>query len=265
MNKKGTIVSIITIIFFIINIPLNSQTTDSIQYSFYHIKADKIDLNSVNSFPQKIITILNVTPYEIKIQSSPTNLPAQRFDSIKKHRYNKDICYPEHIAIYLEPTELIEYKSPKINCIVDSLSRDVIYTYNLIDTFLHFVSSSIKYDHDLAKKITRGEHFTRSALQTLESKMGTCSEYTNLFLALIRNAGIPGKFVIGRIILPEGQQIYHAWAECYIKDVGWMPVEVQNGNTWIPDWGIKLFSGKDFNDCNIILPEIQAEIVKVDE
>ncbi len=262
---KRKIVTIITILFFVIIIPLNAQKTDLIHYSFYHIKADKIDLNSVNSFPQKIITILNEDPYEIKIHSFPTNLPVQRFDSIKAHRYNKNICYPEDIAIYLEPTESIECKSPEIDLIADSLSRDVIYTYNLVDTFLHFVSSSVKYDHDLAEKITRGEHFTRSALQTLESKMGTCSEYTNLFLALIRNAGIPGKFVIGKILLPEGQQIYHAWAECYIQDIGWMPVEVQNGNTWIPDWGIKLFSGKDFNDCNIILPEIQAEIVKVDE
>jgi len=244
--------------------PTKSQTTDSIKYSYYRIKADKIDLKSVNSFPQKVIKIIsNQSPYEVEILSRSTNLPAERFNLIKTHRYNKDANYPGEVAIYLEPTELIESKSPEISQINNSLTKDIVYTYDFIEVALSFVSSSVKYDSDLAREISAGEHGVRSALETLHLKKGTCSEYTNLFLALIRNAGIPGRFVIGRILLPDGNQIYHAWAECYIEDIRWMPVEVQNSNTWVPDWGIKLFAGRDFEDCNVALPDIQANIEEI--
>ena len=246
--------------------PANFQTTDSIKYSYYRIKADKIDLKSVNSFPQKIVRIISKqSPYEIEIRNQSTNLPAERFNSIKTHRYNKYANYPKDIALYLESTELIESESPEISHITDSLTNDIVYTYDFIKAALNLVSSSVKYDSDLAREISAGKHCTQSALETLHFKKGTCSEYTNLFLALTRNAGIPGRFVIGRILLPDGNQIYHAWAECYIEDIGWMPVEVQNGNSWIPDWGIKLFAGKDFKDCNAALPDIQANIEKIDK
>ncbi len=246
--------------------PPNSQTTDPIKYSYYRIRADKIDLKSVNSFPQKVIkTVSKQSPYEVEILSHSTNLPVERFNLIKAHRYNKHSNYPKEIAIYLEPTEVIESKSPEISQITTSLTKDIVYTSDFIEVALSFVSSSVKYDSDLAREISAGENRTRSALETLHLKKGTCSEYTNLFLALIRNAGIPGRFVIGRIMLPDGNQIYHAWAECYIEDIGWMPVEVQNGNTWIPDWGIKLFAGRDFEDCNVALPDIKANIEKIDK
>lgn len=263
MRKKSLILNIG--LFVVIFKPLYSQSIDSVKYSFYHIFANEIDLNSVNSFPQEIVKIIsNQSPFKVVIKSHPTNLPAKRFNLIKTHRYKRKISYAKDIKKYLEPTELIECKSPIISHIIDSLTKDIIYTYDLIDTVLSFVSSSVNYDSDLAEKISKGEHYTQSALKTLDLKTGTCSEYTNLFLALIRNAGVPGRFVIGRILLPGGNQIYHAWAECYLEGIGWMPVEVQNGNAWIPDWGIKLFTGRDFKDCKITLPGIQADIKKID-
>lgn len=243
-----------------------SKLFNSIEYSYYRIKADKIDLWSVNSFPQKIVKVISrQSPYEVEIRSHATNLPAERFNLIRTHRYNRCTRYPKDIAMYLEPTELIECNSPEISHIVESLAEGAIYTYGFIESALNFVSSSVKYDDGLAKKISTGENYTQSALETLHSKKGTCSEYVNLFLALVRNAGVPARFVIGRILLPDGNQIYHSWAECYISGIGWMPVEAQNGNTWIPDWGVKLFVGRDFRDCNITLPSIQANIEKINK
>jgi hypothetical protein len=246
--------------------PPDTQAADAIKHSYYRIKANKMDLSAVDSFPQKIVKVISdKNPYGVEIQSHATNLPAERFNLIKTHRYSKDANYPDEIAKYLEPAKLIECKSPEISKIVDSLTNDIVYTYDFIEAVLKFVSSSIKYDDDLAKKVSAGEHYTQSALETLHSKKGTCSEYTNLFLAIVRNAGIPARFVIGVILLPDGNQIYHAWAECYIGDVGWMPVEIQNGNTWIPDWGVKLFAGKDFKHCKVTLPDIQADIERINK
>jgi hypothetical protein len=241
-----------------------SRLFNAMEYSYYRIKANKMDLGSVDSFPQKIVKVISdQAPYEVEIQTHATNLPAERFNLIKTHPYDRYTDYPKEIAIYLEPTELIECNSPEIGRIVASLAHDITSTYGFIESALTFVSSSVKYDKELEKKISTGRVSTQSALETLHTQKGTCSEYVNLFIALVRNAGIPARFVIGRILLPEGSQIYHAWAECYINDIGWMPVEAQNGNIWIPDWGIKLFVGRDFKDCNVTLPSIQAHIEKI--
>ena len=43
-----------------------------------------------------------------------------------------------------------------------------------------WVSDKIRYDSGLAQKIWAGEVPTQSALETLERREGTCSEYTNL-------------------------------------------------------------------------------------
>ena len=262
MKKKCCFIELLWI-FIIINV-VYAQQSDSLKPSYYVIRANKLDISAVDSFPQKIKRNLsNQNSYEIEIESHSTNFPSERFELIKRQRYCKDHNYVGLTVEYLKPTELIECNSPEISHISDSLRENVIYTFDFIKSALKFVSSYVKYDGKLAKQISDGSNNTQSALVTLHSKKGTCSEYTNLFLAILRNAGIPGRFVIGKILLPEGNQMYHAWAECYIANVGWMPVEVQNGNTWIPDWGIKLFAGKDFNDCNTTLPEIRANIEKI--
>lgn len=74
--------------------------------------------------------------------------------------------------------------------------------------------------------------------EVLESKEGKCGDYTNVYLALLRSAGIPARRVTGWIVsdwkppsgweftvgeTPEGKPIAgHAWAQVYLKDRGWI-------------------------------------------
>jgi hypothetical protein len=53
------------------------------------------------------------------------------------------------------------------------------------------------------------------AQQVLASKRGDCNEYTVLFTALARAAGIPTKMVAG-VVYQNGRFFYHAWAEVYL-------------------------------------------------
>lgn len=87
---------------------------------------------------------------------------------------------------------------------------------------------------------------------------GTCSEATNIFLALMRHKGIPARMVVGYCYEPEYKvNGSHAWAECYIEGAGWWPVDPQNGHPSLPYFCYKLFTGKDFRDCRIkTLPDM---------
>ena len=110
-----------------------------------------------------------------------------------------------------------------------------------------------------------GGRCTTLAVETiLERGKGTCSEYTNLFIALIRKIGIPCRMAVGWIYMPDQNfQGSHAWAECYIENYGWLAVDPQNGFIWFPA-AIKLFHGKDFIDCNIkVLPDMYPVNVKI--
>lgn len=62
-----------------------------------------------------------------------------------------------------------------------------------------------------------------------DTKRGNCTDFHALFIGLNRAVGIPAKFAIGFPIPPdrgEGEVGgYHCWAEFYLKDFGWIPVD----------------------------------------
>jgi len=107
----------------IVNIAVNAQAVDSINLTYYIIKADKLDIGAVDSFPQKIKRIISdQCPYEIEIQNHPTNLPKDRFELIRSKPIKENAAYSIDIAEYLKTTKLIESDSPEIERISDSIS-----------------------------------------------------------------------------------------------------------------------------------------------
>lgn len=65
----------------------------------------------------------------------------------------------------------------------------------------------------------------------LENGHGSCSEYTYLFIALCRAAGIPARYQGGsrpRDDLPYTDDVFHRWAEAYFPNIGWVPIDA----TW---------------------------------
>ena len=67
-----------------------------------------------------------------------------------------------------------------------------------------------------------------------DAKTGNCTDFHALFIGLNRAVGIPATFEIG-FPLPSNRtsgQIegYHCWAQFYLKDVGWIPVDTSEAN-----------------------------------
>lgn len=73
-----------------------------------------------------------------------------------------------------------------------------------------------------------------NSLLTLKFKKGICTDYHSLFISLVRSLGIPAKFEIG-FRIPEGVSEsklngYHCWAKFYVKDKGWIPVDISEAD-----------------------------------
>ena len=58
---------------------------------------------------------------------------------------------------------------------------------------------------------------------------GRCHEYSNLFVAICRAIGIPARTVTALEIRPPRRRLSggHGWAEIYLPDYGWIPIDVQ--------------------------------------
>lgn len=66
--------------------------------------------------------------------------------------------------------------------------------------------------------------FLRGAKFAYENKGGECGEYSALFVAMARSIGIPARPVVGFWAEPSCGSV-HVWAEFYLQDIGWIPVD----------------------------------------
>ena len=221
----------------------------------YLLEISNPNVEAIDSYPQKIVSIEkneSSSTYFIKVNSADARSDSAKLLVLKDDVFDNSYKYSNEIKEYLSSTTLIDVNNPIISSIADTLFRDETNTLALIKKALGFTSSFLTFDNDLAMDIANDKSKTLSVGSILEKRKGTCSEYTNLFIALMRNIGIPTRFVAGYIYLPENNfRSGHAWAECYVNGYGWLPVDPQNNFCPLPPVAIKLVYGKDYVDCNL--------------
>lgn len=67
---------------------------------------------------------------------------------------------------------------------------------------------------------------------------GSCSEYTFVFIAMCRAAGIPARYA-GSIVVrgddASTDDVFHRWAEVYLPGYGWVPADAQAADKPAPE------------------------------
>jgi hypothetical protein len=99
------------------------------------------------------------------------------------------------------------------------------------------------------------------AAWTLQKKRGTCENYAQLSLALLRSVGIPARYVSGYLVGgditvsgPISTYGYrwdagpHAWIEVYYPDIGWVPYEPQKTLGFVDNHHVRESVGTDSSD-----------------
>jgi len=97
------------------------------------------------------------------------------------------------------------------------------------------VSNSAAYSLSTPKMPTGYDDFAMWFLE--ESDTGYCTHFATAAAVLLRAAGIPCRYVTGYLVSAQAgrtvevqQGNAHAWVECYIDGVGWVPLEPTPGN-----------------------------------
>lgn len=173
--------------------------------------------------PKQKLTIDAVLTIEVKMTPSGHNLV-------------------KPLAEHLKPTRLWQSDDPEIVAVAEKLKTPrEIYNY---------VTTNLTYDYDIAGK----GNDRKGAVYALKNpRSAICTEFTDLFIALSRAAGIPARELQGfawtenpklRPLALSGD-VLHAWPEYWDKDKNlWVQVDPTWGNT---TGFIDYFTKLDFN------------------
>ncbi|MGE0793110.1 MAG: transglutaminase-like domain-containing protein [Candidatus Woesearchaeota archaeon] len=196
----------------------------------YH---QKILLNEY--FPSNIKSMSTTTSRILKWDNPPENqnlifkdiTTLQTYSS--RVKINSKVEFPlKNIPLdvqkYTQFTESINTNN-KIKSKAQELAQGTTDLYELEYKLGKFVHEYLKYSLSIYT-----ENENRPSTWVYENKVGACDEYTNLFISLNRELGIPARFVSG-IAYTSSELIdvnwgNHAWAEIYFPGFGWVPFDV---------------------------------------
>lgn len=134
--------------------------------------------------------------------------------------------YEKTSAIYqnfTQPENLVESNHPLIISTAENIVGNETNPYKMVSKIYSFVTETLNY---------KTQPQEQGALWALQHKEGDCSEFSYLFVALCRAAGIPAKINTGFAFQGDVKILdaAHMWAEYYIENYGWIPVD--------PSWGL---------------------------
>jgi transglutaminase-like putative cysteine protease len=98
--------------------------------------------------------------------------------------------------------------------------------------------------------VAASTHVATPAAEALAGGVGVCQDRTHLFLAAARSLGFPARYVSGywHGAAPEDAGAMHAWAEVWLGDDGWIPLDPSNGER-TSEAHVRIAVGLDYNDA----------------
>jgi transglutaminase-like putative cysteine protease len=143
-------------------------------------------------------------------QSHPTTAPNEETDRDMARWLQPDRLVPLDDKIKGWAMEVVEAAQAK----TDLEKARAIYQH---------IVATVKYDKS-------GQGWGRGDIYyACDARRGNCTDFHAIFIGYCRSLGIPARFTIG-FPLPSERGAgeisgYHCWAEFYVKDLGWVPVD----------------------------------------
>jgi transglutaminase-like putative cysteine protease len=144
----------------------------------------------------------------------------------------------------------------------ETLISNAHYESAAVTSIMLWVRDNLKYDSSVTN---------HDAVWTFYNKRGTCENYAQLSLALLRSVGIPARYVSGYLVggdITVGNYLStygyswnagpHAWIEVYYPDIGWVPYEPQQTLGFVDDHHVRVSVGTDSSDVTDTLIQTYA-------
>lgn len=105
--------------------------------------------------------------------------------------------------------------------------------------------------HETMRFDTEATEADTSAEQAAAAGHGVCQDFAHMFIAAARLMSIPSRYVSGHLFRRDGahaQEASHAWAECWVGDLGWVAFDPTNGIS-ADDAYVRVACGLDYRDA----------------
>jgi len=144
--------------------------------------------------------------YNARIKAS-----AVRFQFSPETKLTRD--YPESVQAYLGASDMIQTNSETIRRKMEELTTDKFTIYDKIKAIHDFIMNDITYVN------FSGGLDAESALLLQEA---SCNGKSRLYVAMVRELGIPARLVGGVVLNSSPKKTTHQWLEIYINNQ-WVP------------------------------------------
>lgn len=134
---------------------------------------------------------------------------------------------PAELNLYLEDNEKFQVTHPVIRSAVRNAVGEQTNPYWMVRDIFDYINSHMYYE------MTGGWN---TAPTVLSRGSGSCSEYAFVFISMCRAAGIPARYAGSVVVRGEEasmDDVFHRWAEVYLPNYGWIPVDPSRGDQ---DW-----------------------------
>lgn len=127
------------------------------------------------------------------------------------------------------------------------LSRSVFAQTADQEQALHQLMSEI---HTRVRYETGSTDVDHAAAEALAQGSGVCQDHAHIFLACVRAAGIPGRYVSGYIDAGDASHVSsHAWADVWMIGRGWVSFDTTH-RALADEAYCRLAIGRDFLDAS---------------
>jgi len=126
-------------------------------------------------------------------------------------------------------------------------------------TIAGFVQSASSMIYARFQYVKGATHVNSSISDSLRLGAGVCQDFAHLLLGVLRKRGIPARYVSGYLVPHNrdypvakqeeviGGQASHAWAEAYLPDSDWMPLDPTLGKP-VGMRHVRVAYGRDYSD-----------------
>lgn len=135
---------------------------------------------------------------------------------------SKSVTLADEYVPYLRPNQMSQYND-KSNCVSEAykVTKSCKNDLETAGAIYEYLAKTITYDYDKAETVKSG--YLPDPDSTLRSKKGICFDYASLAAAMMRSQGIPCQVITGYL---GADELYHAWNRFYLKNKGWLTVEI---------------------------------------
>lgn len=133
-----------------------------------------------------------------------------------------DVSMEDEFQPYLRTSQIVPYTESS-DCVrlAKELASSCDSDADMASAVYDYLVKNVKYDNKKAKTVQSG--YLPVPDETLKTGKGICFDYAALAAAMLRSVGIPCRLITGYV----DEETYHAWNSFYLKNQGWVTVEIK--------------------------------------